>query len=86
MELRNVRFQCREIRSGRNRGTDAKVCERHVRATSEIAVGHREKCNQFFEEHNRLLRISAFLLGYVTSEIVGVVQRKPSGFFIMSIM
>lgn len=38
---------------------------------SETAVGHREKCNQLFKEHNRLLRISAFPFGYVTSEIVG---------------
>lgn len=71
MELRNVRFQCEERLETEE--TEAKDRERHIRATSEIAVGHREKCNQLFEEHNRLLRISAFLFGYVTSEVVGVV-------------
>lgn len=51
--------------------TEAKDCGRHVRGTSETAVGHREKRNQPFKEHNRLLRISAFLFGYVTLGIVG---------------
>lgn len=64
-ELRNVRFQCERgegkgIKSGRNRETETKYCGRHVRATSETAIGHREKRNQLFKEHNRLLGISAF--------------------------
>lgn len=69
-----------EIRSGRNRETETKNCGRHVRVTSETAIGHREKRNQLFKEHNRLLRISASPFGYVTSEIVGVVERKLNGF------
>lgn len=52
-------FSAGEIRSGRNRETETKICGRHVRVTSETAIGHREKRNQLFKEHNRLLRISA---------------------------
>lgn len=63
-----------------------KTAEDTYEATSETAIGHREKRNQLFKEHNRLLRISAFPFGYVTSEIVGVVQRKLNGFLVVSII
>lgn len=79
-------FSAGEIRSGRNRETETKNCGRHVRVTSETAIGHREKRNQLFKEHNRLLRISASPFGYVTSEIVGVVERKLNGFLVVSVM
>jgi len=59
---------------------EEKESRKHVRAMWEAAIEHREKCNQFLKEHNCLLRISALLFGYVTSEIVGSVQRRLDGF------